>query len=87
MRDLKPTRSAQAQGSAPGRQALRESVWENQKSLHSGEREGCQRLHSERMHEISSSLSPATTDVVVGEMPESEPFADLGEFLREAGGC
>ena len=39
------------------------------------------------MHEISSSLSLATTDVVVGEMLESEPLADLGEFLREARGC
>lgn len=73
-------------GFCPGRQVLREFVCGNQKSLHSGEPEGCQRLHSEGMHEISYSLSPATADVAAGKMPESEPRADLGEFLREAGG-
>ena len=70
---------------APGRQIPLPGS-ENRQGLPSGEPEGCQRLHSERTHEISSSLSPASADVAAGKMPESEPCADLGKFLREAGG-
>ena len=68
---------------------FRECVCENQKSLHSGDPEGCQRLLNSVWKDAWNLIFPESCNhrCRSGKMPESEPLAVLTEFLREAGGC